>query len=457
MRQMIKNRPYLLITLGAILCILACVISFIFQLHDIKHKFRHDLTSHIRQFIYQQQEMLQRLGKNLLIPIQQHDLATISAGLTAYEEILFSMSKQNLAIPVSIYLVSFDAPQQIVGSFGKLDDAVLAPDANYYTQIVEEPDQLAISKLYIKQAMPDYKFINLGLGIVNGNNYHGHLDIKLSVTALHQFIAQKLDPKFGLYGFNFTDNKLLAPDIYLLYPACILAGIAYILIRMLIIVLSALGLVAIYKFYRKYSKLSMDLKRATEESKILTTKNIGLQNAVAVQDTYGLLAAKTSSEIQIIDLAQLLADVKAVNYMFALERGIVLSFPAYEENRLRFYGCKLRLMQILSGVLYEIIWQLKTASVVRLQVNYSDDHQGQQKIEFQFQDDGFYAKLQDRVVETSMADIRCKGWENICALIDQEMGHLEHIHTAYVGNTINITIHRKIVNNVIALESYFSN
>lgn len=421
----------------AILTLIMCGISFTLHIITLKRQYSNVLRHEISQYLDQQKFLLQRLGQKLVGPIKQQDFNTVSQTINAYEEIIFSLAKQKLAIPANIYLVSLDADQQVIGGFGYTDQSILAPDENYYSRVVEEPGNIAISELYIKHEMPDYPLLNLGVGITGTvNNYYGQLDLKLAVKTLQNYFISH-----ELFSFKFVDNNLLSPKISFDKNNLMLYAVKFIFLRLASIILLITILTWLYKAYRQHLQLKISP---------LLAKIDKLQKFIEVQYNYGLPAVGDK-----INLQQLLNDIKDLNIIFAEQKQIRLVFPEYNNNQmLCFYGNKLRLVQILSGMLYEIILHVSVGSMVEVKTILTDYPSNKQKIEFIFNDNGFYEKLQHREVSLSTTDIRCQGWENIINLIDLENGLLEHQHVAYVGNTIRFSLVCQAVNNVVSLENY---
>ena len=446
----------IIIVFALLLSALICCTSFLMNLATHKRNYNDQITSKVQQYLAQQKIILHRLGGKLIPLVKQENIADIAQNLNAYEEIIFVLARQGLAVPVSVHLVSLDAPQQIVGSFGISTPTALAPDEAYYSQVVEEPLELAISQIYIKNEMPNYSMLNLGVGIEdNSGQYYGHLDVKLAVTALHDYIAHDHALRSKLFNFSFAANNSLKPEITINSAACIIAGFNYVVLRLLILAIAVLIAIAAYKIYTKISRQIKVLQKNEKQIQLLNNRLHNLQMFIETQNKYGKLLKNVTEQNQAIELRQLLNDVKAVNSEFAMERGVSLIFPEYNSDNLRFHGNRLRLMQILSGMLHDIIWQMASMGQIELKVKLNDNQHGLQKLVFSFTDNGFYNNLQDRNYELSVADVRCKGWTNICSLIEQENGILEHVHTAYTGNSISLSIQPKIVNNVVNLESYY--
>lgn len=224
-------------------------------------------------------------------------------------------------------------------------------------------------------------------------------------------------------------------------------GIVMLLFLLLVILL-------VYTFYKKTRKQTILVAQTQQENKLLNDKIINLKKYIETQNKYGLIENDLNNDNQVIDVEKLLQDVKAVNLDLVFEKNLNLIFPEYNSDILRIYGNKFRLMQILSGVLHEIIWQVGNFGTIELKVSVNYNHKGLHQLVFKFIDNGFYNGLEERGYLESRADVRCKAWSRIFALIEQEQGSLEYVHTAYAGNSINLSIPRKVINNVVSLDSY---
>jgi hypothetical protein len=457
---LLNKKKIQIIILWIIVAIMVCTCSFILQILSEKRAYTSQLNNKIMAYMQQQNFMLQRLGSNILSAIKQKNIVSIQQSLSAYEEVFFALSKHNLAVPITVNLVSLNAVQQIVGSFGILESNVLAPDEEYYSKIVEEPSTMTWSHLYIKQEMPDYPMFNFGLGIADPlNNYYGHLDVKIAASAFYAYIQSNLGTDYALFAFKTMGNNILQPEVYIAYPMLWVVALKYMLLRLFILGLISGIFWGTYTQWQRMSKLNRELQEANSQLNIQQQSLARLQASASVQAYYGKLLARTAihaaANMQLIDLQSLVSDVKTVNVELAIERGVEIIFPTPAASVLHFYGHKLRLMQILSGMLCAIICQMKGNGKIDFKVELKNQ-QVNSELVFIFNDNGFYNGLEERDVEPSMADIRCQSWTKICDLIELEGGALEHVHTAYVGNTISLRIPHKVVNNVVNLENYYA-
>lgn len=433
--------------LGCALAAILCVIQVNKRVASERAVYAATLDKHLEEYLQQQTEILRRLAKNLIQPLKKHDSISIAAYLNAHEEILFGLAKQGLVIPLGLQLVSLDA--------GLVDSSILAPDESYYINVVEQPTLLAVSKFYSKQDMPDYLMVNLGLGVVDSSNhYHGHLDAKLAVSSLRDYIWHKPGLESTLFALEFNKDKGLHAEIILRKSAFVALLLKYMLAYLSLLTVLLLVVYLVSKHLQYITSKNAALKDVTKSLQTARQELAYTQAAIEVQHSYGILLNYVPDNIQVIELQQLLSDVKTVNANLAFQQGVKLLFPEYNSKNLRFYGHQVRLMQILSGILHEMIKLNALGGTIELRVDLSDNLDGQQKLVFDFIDNGFYDSLQDRDLKLSLADIRCKGWSNILRLITLEEGRLEHVHTAYVGNSITCTVVKKMLNNVVSIESF---
>lgn len=438
-----------------VLCIVLCFISYVSHVTKEKKLFATQLSRNIDQYFLQQKYSLQRLGNSLLPALREQNTNIITATLNTYEEILFGLAQQDLAIPVSISWVSLSAPQQILGSFGAVATTALSPDTEYYIRAVEEPDTLAVSHLYIKSEMPDYPLFNYGLGIKdNSNNYYGQLDVKIAAVAFKEYITAKLNNDADLFGFELHNGNVSEPEIHLNQAQCWLGCLKYIVIRVAMLITFIASFFMMRKLVQRFIDQKNTLVLQSIELKNNTHTLQIISQGQSVQRKYGELLQIGLNNKQNISLQQLLTDIHAVNAPFALENNLQLELQSAKVTDILFYGNKLRVMQILSGITYEVLQQLGANGKLNLQINLIEQSHVKQTLEFIFTDNGFYKTLQEREVMLSVTDIRCQGWQNISALIALEDGVLEHTHTAYSGNTIRLKITRELVNNVVKLEEY---
>ncbi|HSX20035.1 MAG TPA: hypothetical protein VLG38_02795, partial [Gammaproteobacteria bacterium] len=293
------------------------------------------------------------------------------------------------------------------------------------------------------------------LGITDlEQNYYGHLDTSLALDALRASITQRV-PYNKFFDFQLNGTKLMTPDIVLRPTAYWIGVITFSASCGLIILVIYIVLAFMHKKYTTYQRQDLALTEATEQIKSLRENIVVLKSANQTQFKYGVLTADGAQTSTTINLHQLLTDVRTVNAELAIARQIEMKFPSPDALALQIYGNRLRLMQILSGVLSEILQQLPTHSCVMLQVVVTNLTDNVQTVTFKFTDNGFYSSLQHKAEIQSSADVRAKGWSHIQSLLAQENGTLEHTHTAYSGNTIALSFTQQVVNNVIRLESYF--
>lgn len=417
-----------------------------------KRNYSHNVRHKLQNLAQQQRYLLQRLSKNLLDPISRRDFEIISVNLRVYEDLSFVLSKQELAVPLSLHYVSLTAPQQIMSSNGIVDNHILAPDDAYYLKVAEEPNSLIFSKPYVKPEMPGYLLSNWGWGITHNNIYHGQLDAKVAIDAVHNYVVKNLPFESKIFDFKLSNSNILQPKIIVRHLEYIVALLSYTIIEMIILLAIIFIKIAILHVRKVFVLNKSDLIVATNRLEFLANQNTLIKMANELQYRYG---AMLNMETTVL-VKQLLDDIYTVNAPLAAERKITLVFPEYTGNNMQFQGNNLRLMQILSGMLYEIMFLLAENSTVNLQFIVTDLQKDVQQLQFKFSDNGFYNKLGDRNVPMSYADVRSNGWNNINALIELEDGVLEHQHTTYSGNVITFTIVRKISQKIVNIESYYS-
>lgn len=428
--------------------------GYYWSVHKAHHEYRIKLQASIETFMQKQQNLLQRLGKQLIQPIKQNSENNIALRLRIFEDLIFTMAKQGLTVPVNVHYVSLTAPAKIIASNGITDTRVLSPDDNYYMRAVADPNKLVISAAYIKTEMPDYSMCNWGLGIVD-DKYLGHLDVKVALPLIAEYITAKLDMRSNLFSFKLNTPNIYMPKVML--NKNILFAHA-ILVALIAFIVSALAYYIVYKVYLLRIAIKLQNKMLRDKNALnadLDAQVLAYKAYTAVQNEYGLLTFNpTATAEQIVEVGKLLQDVKNVNLPLAMQRGVQINLPYNLGLSLGIFANRVRLMQILSGIVYEILMQLSNGSLIEIQVSVNEQANAKQTIVFKFVDNGFYNRLQDSMVQNSNADIRMCGWANLRKLIAMENGSLEYVHTAYHGNSITFSLTVAVRNNVVRLEEY---
>lgn len=435
-----------------------CMISYIMQIMAAKKIYTAQIVNILEKLLIEQHSLLQSLGKQLLTSIINHDSDTIRSSLLIYADQVFILAKRGYTIPAHIQWVSLTIPQQIISGLGILDKQMLAPDEQYYLQAVADPTNLKLSSLYTIDEMPEHVLLNIGLGILdNEHNYWGHLDVRVSISAIENYIRNKLTIKSNEFDFKLVGSNLLHPRVLLNKSGLCLGFIQYSTYRLIILFICYFMLTCWLRFYRIYLNQAQSLNQSLQQIKLLTT-NINIYKLAAeTQYKYGMLAvSKDRENLELLDPQNLLTDMQAVNAELAMIRQIHVNVICDDKIRLQIRANKLRLMQILSGMLYEIIMQLPVSSTVTIQLSVIKAQHNLHKFIFKFIDNGFYTQLLDRFTQCSNADVRTKGWGNIEHLIDIEHGSLEYVHTPYSGNIISLTVIRDTTNNIVSLKNYYS-
>lgn len=445
-----------IIVISVIILLCGSYVMYNIYVNLARHKYKTQIIKNTRLFLAQQQGVLRQLSKNILEPIKHQDIAIISVNIRAYEDVLFSISKSGLALPARINFVSLSGPQQIIGSNGKLNDKSLATDQKYYMDVMNNPNAITISNAYEELSMPGFLLCNLGIGVLgHDNKFHGQLDMQVSLSALYDYIATNTLHHSVLFKFKLNTNNVLQPDITLNHTIYLygLLGVWIIVILGTLFIISITKF--IFSFKHNYKQQTHELAAARTKLDKLRIDTDIVNAARQVQYKYGVLAANEACAESLIDLRQILQDVQAVNSEDAKTRNISVDLAMPLNYSLRFYSNRLRLMQILSAILSESISVLPANSVITLQVDVVPLQNNLHQIIFKFHDNGFYSKLEHRHALVSNADVRVHGWNNINALIDLELGELQHVHTAYTGNTISVSITRNIEQKVVSIEGYY--
>ncbi len=432
-----------------VLAILTCMFSFSSHVAKIRQHFQQQVIVSIQRVLDQQQILLQRLGHNLLLPIQNKDQLVISAYLSAYEDQLYVAAQQGLAIPASLSLVSLSAPLNIISSIGLAEASTLAPDEEYYLRVVRQPKDLSISQQYIRLEMPDCKLINFGLGVLDHQQqFIAHLDAKIAVAALQKFVQNSL-PGSSLYSFDLSGPDMLQPKIVLHKKVYWLEYFKYtsnILLKLWVVFsLIWFGLL----WYFKSRDKDKTINSLQKENDIISTRLNYLLHANVLQDKYAAMS-KSNQQLQNIELHDFLTEARTLNAELIHQHNINLILPQAGKQKNLFFAHRLHMIQLVAGILQEIILQVGSGNTIELQIELIEDTSQQQLI-FKFSDNGYYSSLTDREIRITTADIRCQGWNNIYALAALENATIQHKHTAYVGNTITLSIPYRVKNNVVNL------
>lgn len=413
------------------------------RLANAQKMYRKLLHHKLSEYLVQQQNLLEKLSQQIVPFILVHDIANIIYSLQLFEDQLFVLAKQGLTVPINIQFVSLNVPQQIISSNGI--DGMLAPDEEYYKHAFKASTKLFWSKVYIQIAMPKHNLINLGLGVWDNDKYLGQLDVQLAISTLKEFLVKDASLQSPLFNFNL--DKGLDTAVISLRPGVYWYAVlkpVLIIICMLIIVYIT-GLI-IYKVYKYANLLKKNLANTKQQVTELTnTLNI-YKEILSMQYKYGCLDINHKEKIAV---TQLLADIKAVNADLLLERNCDFHFILAEEITL--HASKLRMMQILSGILYEILRQLPNGSKVELEVIIVNNVENANQVVFKFWDNGFYTELIDNGEKNSIADVRVKGWDRIKQLVTIEGAILNYVHAAYDGNTIYFAVPYEVGRNVFNL------
>ncbi len=299
--------------------------------------------------------------------------------------------------------------------------------------------------------MPQHRLINIGYGVHMGDKYLGHLDTQLALNALETFLKADTHTYAKMFRLQFANNRLQSPQI-VLQPAAYWSGMLQPVLQTIGMVLIVLCFsLIIYQLYRHAKLVAAALAHTQQQVSELSATVSTYKTILATQYKYGTLMLLSDVKAQLLDVRQLLHDIRAVNADIIQQRAIKLIWPEHIQQNFYIFGHSVRLMQILSGILYEILMQLPDASTVELQVTVQNLTRKKQKIVFSFTDNGFHTSLQECEHENSSTDVRIKGWHNLKRMIKKEKAYLEHTHTAYVGNTISLSVVQELGENVVNL------
>lgn len=445
-----KTQLFMLALIGVV-C--SCIVLFSIRLGTARAAYQQQIVHKIQDFLVHQQTMLQLLSKQAAPLIQQQDWVSLSALLRMYEDQTFGLAKQGLTVPVNAQWVSLNAPPQIITSYGAGETQLLAPDEAYYLRIVANPTQLEASTNYTRHAMPEHTLFNLGLGIMLAEQNLGQMDVSMALTSVQNYLAGAMpDNKF--FTFNLVD--LQQPQINTNRQAYLFGLAEFLIFGSLSFIFMALVASFSRRVYIHVKQQAATITSSQQRITELEQKCDLATRAQAVQLRYGqLTAAAEANATQLIYLHELFADVVAVNAEYAALRDVQVELPHIAKQS-HIIGNGVRLMQILSGMLYAILQQLPRNSTITIQLMTIDLPPDKRQFVFKFQDDGFYNTLPEQHELPSNADIRAKGWTNILRLIELEGGSFEHAHTAYSGNNISFSLLHTIAKNVVPLESYLA-
>lgn len=442
-----------IILLICLICI--CVAIFTTQLADAKQRYKAAILTQIEQLCAQQQILLQRLGKQLIPALHAQNHSSISDHLRIFEDQNFGLAKQKLTIPINVQWVSLNIPAQILKSDGSIEELKQAQAEDFYLQIISDPNNLKISENFTRTEMPEYALVNFGLGIIDGTNNLGHLEASVALQDIDKYIRANL--RLGSDWFDFILVDLHTPTVQiLLRPAVVWMALGKFLSG--IILLSSIfyaAIIYIYRFWQCYKQQQQAIQDFRLQIANLQHINKLHIAAADIQFKYGVLATVPNSEDTMINLNTLLQDAKTVNATLAATREVPIELPAPTTESIYMLGNRVRLMQIVSGILYEVLKLLPVASKLQMDIITMEQTAQIRQYIFRFTDNGFYTELTNNPEPLSNADIRMKGWENILRLLELEDGGFAHSHTAYNGNTIEITLTRHVASNVVNLQNYF--
>lgn len=421
--------------------ICGCMLFNSIQLAQKQKTYKNSITTEIEKFLRQQSYFLHSLREQILPYMQQEDLNMVIYLLRIYEDHMFILAKQGLSVATNIYLVSLDMPQYILGSNGQANLTMLAPHQNYYLQVVENPDTLIVSKIYTLDAMPKHKLVNVGLGMID---LHGQIDIRMAVDAIERLIVSMVPNEF--FAFKF-DDELSNPILEISPKAYWNAIIMPTILQGVYLFCVLIGLYIFQVYRQRYGVLCADLHSVKAQNQNLNTSLSAYKDIVAIQYKYGDKNMQKSNIS--LTMLEILTDAIAINSDLTHTRNISVSITDSDMAMVKI-GKPLLCMQLISGILYEIIMQLPNAAKINVDIQIEYLGNSQQRIICEFVDDGFYSTL-EYSEEPNIADIRAKGLERITYLLAELKAEIHHQHQAYQGNTITISFMQNVCSNVISL------
>lgn len=419
---------------------LCCVAFYTLKIRDAKIVYATQLQQRSHSFLQQQQAMLQSLGKQVQPLIQAQDWLGMRQILQLYEDQIFVLAKHGAGVAAKMQWLSLDAANKIISSKG-INHAGLLSQEPYYLKSIAMPQQLITSDIYTTLEMPEHYLINLGLGLLCHAEYCGHLEAQVSVPAIEAYLT----PSSHLFRHKI-DSSLQHPKI-IINPCAYWLGLArYVLWGWLLVGICIWIYTRIADLHKSNQQTTLDLQAAKQQAEQAHNTAQMYKNILHTQYAYG---SQKSAASEIINATQLLSDVVMVNADLVKALDIQVKIHPIPKN-LRLDANKLVCMQILSGILYEILRQLPHGSRVEIQIE--DKMQNNtHSTTFKFRDNGFYATLEEREESPSTADVRARGWSNIRRLITNMRAEFKYQHVAYQGNTISFSILRSVSNNVVNL------
>jgi hypothetical protein len=280
------------------------------------------------------------------------------------------------------------------------------------------------------------------------------LELQLAVNSVQDYLATAMPQYNAVFGFVLTDGDLLHPKIYIQQGPCWQDCCEYIFMRLLLLASVVAVLYVLYYALRKHWLQTTQLTDTTQALQSCAIQLHQIEAAYALQLHYGTLVYDENDNAQAVNVIKLLQDIIAINTPIAAERAVTLHMAANLNSNLLIYAHKIYLLQILAGIMHEIILQLPPNSTIDIHVTVTKQMHGKELVQFSFCDNGYYDELHQREALQSQADIRCQGWENIMELIE-EVGYVfEYSHQIYEGNTIKLLLETERLNNVVSFEQH---
>lgn len=317
-----------------IICILCASVSFAIQFGYRKHEQTAQTNRARERFFQVQEDFLFRISKVLAYSVKLREVAAINQHLAAYEEVLFTLHQ-----PVNLQVAILDAPMQVIGLFPEL-----APDQNYYSQLLQDPKHLAYSHTYTKSAMPDYPLLNYGVGILDQNGtVLGVVEARIPESVLQELINSQVPGTF--------------------YREILWLAVWHVL-------LIATAITAIWLLNKYRSSNTKTVRR--------------LQDFIDMQHRY-----TSMSDIAMnFNIMQIVGDVYAAIAIGMQRAGVEIIFPHDNTQVIYCYCQPKELVQTLTDIANNIARQLGANGRLQLEITLDNN-----LVNFIFTDNGFYNQL----------------------------------------------------------------
>lgn len=389
------------------------------------------LQQQIQAFMQRQETLLQALAINLRHELSVPNHMALSKILAAYEDLIYNLSRDKLIVPVSIEIITLDAPSKIFTS--QYSDANHTSNlaSHYYQDLLNNHNKLTISKIYNDENMPGYGFVDYGLLINDGGLQDlAVLNVRMAVAKFIEYLQYDLDlSKYELY---FDAQDITQPRLkFSFYKQIKIIGFLFIeywyYIASLMIIIGFVVYV-----YKKLKYFELDFIE-NKCNLIDAQQKLGVYEQLwYLQKKYGVLAASNISIVSQVKWSDILSEVLLLNKLLAKARQIKLIHNVDNVTDNNLYIDVLPLVKVLSGLLQAVLYNLASDSKVSIEFMQHDEIQ----YEFTIRDDGFYTSLDEYRVEANLYAITCCSWREINDVLKANSATVVHKHKAYVGNEI---------------------